>query len=102
MKSMNKKGSAITGPLMGAVTAVVLFFIIGFVLSIGGSLVEDLQDGASAQNGESALYNVTADSIGGFSKVSGFQGTIAIVIAAIVIIGVLMSLLGVVLFKRLG
>lgn len=102
MKPMDKKGASVTGPLMGAVTAVILFFIIGFVLSIGGSLVEDLRTNANAQNGESALYNVTTDSATGLDKVSGFQGTVAIVIAAIIIIGVLMSLLGVVLFKRLG
>ena len=99
---MNSKGEGMTGPLMVGVTSVLLLFIIGFVLSIGATLVEDLQATAKAQNGESALYNVTADSARGFDQVSGFQSTIGLIIAAVIIISVLLGLLSVVLFKRMG
>lgn len=99
---MNRKGEGMTGPLMVGVTSVLLLFIVGFVLSIGATLTEDLQATAKAQNGESALYNVTADTARGFDSVSGFQPTIGLIIAAVIVISVLMGLLGVVLFKRLG
>lgn len=99
---MNRKGEGMTGPLMAGVTAVLLLFIVGFVLSIGANLTENLQASAKAQNAESALYNVTADTVKGFDSVSGFQPTIGLIIAAIIVISVLIGLLGVVLFKRLG
>ncbi len=99
----NKKGVAggMTGPLMVGVTAVMLLFIVGFMLSIGATLVEDIQGNANAQNASSSVYNITADSLSGFDKVSGFQGTIGLIIAAIIIISILMALVGIVLFKKL-
>ena len=100
--TMNKKGNGMTGPLMVGVTAVMMLFIVGFMLSIGATLVEDLRGGASAQNESSSLYNITGDSLSGFDKVSGFQGTIGLIIAAIIIISILMALVGVVVFKKLG
>lgn len=103
MITMNDKKAqtrGVTAALMIGVTGVILLFIVGFVLSIGANLVEDLRGSATAQNAESAMYNVSTDALGGFDNVSGFQPTIGLIIAAVLVISVLMMLVGVVLFAR--
>ncbi len=101
----NKAQAGMTGPLLAGVTAVILLFIVGFVISIGANLVEDIQDSDDATNNgtfQSGVYNVTSNSLSGFDAISGFQGTIGLVIAAIMVISILLILVGAFLFKRLG
>ena len=103
---MDKKGQAgMTGPLLAGITAVMILFILGFILAIGATLMEDLQDSDSGINNatqQTALHNVTGNSLNGFDSISGFQGTMGLIIAAILIISILLTLIGFFLFKKLG
>lgn len=93
----NKKANAMSGALMTGITAVLLLFIVGFILSIGAYLIQDLHDPVASQQANNSLFNITSDSLVGFDKVSGFQTTIGLIIAAIIIISILMGMIALVI-----
>ena len=88
---MNNKGQ-MSGPLLGLVTGVIVFLVLGFVLSITANVMEDYQGSLTAGD---ASHNATADNLNGLDKISGFQGTIGLVMVAGTIIAILIiGLLG--------
>lgn len=90
-----KKGNA---ALMGLITAVLLLLVLGFVISISQNVMEDYGGTLTA---DTYAANATADSGAGLDKVSGFQGTIALVIVTSAIILILVGgLIGVFVGKR--
>ncbi len=89
---MKNKKAQMTGPLLGLVTGVIVFLVLGFVLSITANVMEDYQGSLTAGD---ASHNATADNLGGLDKISGFQGTIGLVMVAGTIIAILIiGLLG--------
>lgn len=96
---MKNKGQ-MTGPLLGLVSGVILFLVLGFVLSITANVQEDY--GATLTAGTVAK-NASTDNIQGLDKISGFQGTIGLVMIAGTIISILIvGLLGLLISRRMG
>lgn len=96
---MDKKGQ-MTGPLLGLVTGVIVFLVLGFVISITANVQEDY--GATLTAGK-ASSNASLDNLQGLDKISGFQGTIGLVMVAGTIISILIvGLLGLLISRRMG
>ena len=96
---MSKKGQ-MTGPLLGLVTGVIVFLVLGFVISITANVQEDY--GSTLTAGK-ASSNASNDNLAGLDKISGFQGTIGLVMVAGTIIAILIvGLLGLLVGRRMG
>lgn len=97
---MKNKGQAMTGPLLGLVSGVILFLVLGFVLSITANVQEDY---ASTLTAGTVAKNASIDNVQGLDKISGFQGTIGLVMIAGTIISILIvGLLGLLISRRMG
>jgi|TARA_Y100000296_G_scaffold8197_1_gene9715 hypothetical protein len=87
MKTFNKKGQMSLGQVPNAVQ---LLVIIGIFLAVGAMILEGVKD--QTTTGSNA-YNTTEDAEGGLGTLGDFQGLIALVVAAAVILG-LVALIG--------
>ena len=86
MKKMNKKGVA----LEMVPTVVVLLVVIAIVLGLGSTILTNIQ---STQTANTYAYNASVDGLSGLDTFSGFQPTIAIVVVAGVILGIIFAVL---------
>ncbi len=80
--------------LADAPPAVIMLVVIAIVLGIGGSILTTVQ---STQTANSVAYNASGFGLTGVNTFSQWVPTIAIVLAAALVIGLVMSYL---LFKR--
>lgn len=76
---------------------ILVFFIAGFLIVISQALVEDVQ---STVTTDGYADNASTDILTGMDKISGFQPTIGLIVAAVAVIAVLMTLLLVVGVKK--
>jgi len=67
----------------------VLLVVSAIIISFGGSIIGDMQDDISDTNG--SAYNVTNDGLKSLMTFGGWLPTIAIILAASIIIGVIVT-----------
>ena len=88
----NKKGFA----LQQVPAVIIILVVIGIVVGLGSTVLDRMND---TQTADSYASNATLDSLEGLDDFSDFQPTIAIVIAAAVIIGIVT---GALVMRRMG
>ena len=81
VKSLNKKGFQITE----VPSLVVVLLVIAIVLSVGATILGQVQDTQSTGTLE---YNITQEGLEGQRDLSEWQGTWVVIIAAAVVIGI--------------
>lgn len=90
MQKMNKKGQAGVTLNSLAVVAIILV-IVSVVLSVGSDILQDMQTDQTAGAGD---YNATSYGMAGLGELGSWIDTIALVVAAVIIIGLLFSFFG--------
>jgi hypothetical protein len=85
---MNDKGQ--TGVNM-LVPFGILVVIAAIVFGLGGTILDAIQ---ADQTADSVAYNATSDGLSGVATLSGWLPTIALVVAAAIVIGVVVTFLG--------
>jgi hypothetical protein len=80
--------------LADAPPAVIMLVVIAIVLGIGGSILTTVQ---TTQTANSVAYNASAQGLTGIQTFSNWVPTIAIVLAAALVIGLVMAYLA---FRR--
>jgi hypothetical protein len=73
------------------VPAGILVVIAAIVFGLGGTILDDIQ---ADQTADSVAYNATNEGLSGIATLSGWLPTIALVIAAAIVIGVVVQFLG--------
>lgn len=84
-KMQNKKGLSLGDMPVAAITLV----LIAVVLGVGANILTNVQ---STQTANSTAYNASASGLTALAQLASWQNTIAIVIAAAIVIGVLLYL----------
>lgn len=92
-----KKGQ--TGMLAAAPAAVIVLVIIAVILGVGSTVLDKVDD---TQTTNSFAYNATQDGLKGLDTFSDFQPTMATIVVAVVIIGLLLGGFAFVRGKRGG
>ena len=64
----------------------IAFVVVSIVIGVGADVVDDIQDD---QTGNTTAWNASQNGLEGLEKLSSWLPTIAIVVAAAVVIGVL-------------
>jgi len=64
----------------------ITFVVLAVVLGIGGTILSSIQSG---QEVDSAAYNATGDGLAAITEISGWQVTLAVIVVASVVIGVI-------------
>ena len=86
----NRKGQAAV--LQQAPAAVVVLVVIAVILGVAGTILDKIQD---TQVGNStsgtAAFNATRDGLEGITTFSSFQPTIAVIVVAVIVIGLLLG-----------
>ncbi len=82
MKKMNKKGFRL-GDMSGIA---ITFVVISVVLGIGSTILASVQDGQTA---DGYAYNNTEQGLQALSELSDWQVTLATIVVAAVVIGVI-------------
>jgi len=82
----NKKG---LGILNEAPAAVLMLVIIGIFIGVGATILGKVQD---TQTAGTVAHNATSNALAGLETFSGWQTTIAIIIAAVIVIGLVLYL----------
>ena len=101
------KKAQIPAALMGAISMVMFVFIIAFIIGLGSSITETVQsqcpdnDANASNTNIGYCANASGDGLVGLDSMSNFQPTIALVGVAIIIITILMSLIGVIAFRKI-
>jgi hypothetical protein len=81
MEQMNKKGFISYGNVPSLVIVAVT---IAIVLGVGATILDGIQ---ATQTTDSYAYNSTQDGLEGLSDLSGWQTTWAVILAAVVVLG---------------
>lgn len=81
-----KKGQA--GVLNQAPAAVVVLVVIAVILGVAGTILDKIQE---TQVINSTSFNATADGLEGITTFSSFQPTIAVIVVAVIVIGLLLG-----------
>lgn len=81
-----KKGQ--TGILSAAPAAVIVLVVIAVILGVGATVLDKVDD---TQTVNSFSYNATQDGLSGLNTFSDFQPTMAIIVVAVIIIGLLLG-----------
>ena len=81
------------------ISAGLVLVILGIVLSIGAKITQDVRDDMTTGT---AAWHAAENATAAISDLAGWQSTIATVIAAVVIIGLLMAGFGAFLMLRGG
>ena len=68
--------------------AVITFVVIAIVIAIGATIIEEVQ---SSQTGNLTAYNVSSKGLSGMKTFGDWLPTIATVVAAAVVIGVIVT-----------
>jgi len=79
---MNKKGFTLNDLSGIAIT----FVVLAVVLGIGGTILTSIQAG---QTTDGYAYNSTTDGLQALAELSGWQTTLAVIVVASVVIGVI-------------
>jgi hypothetical protein len=82
MKRMNKKGFSLSAVPQLAIVLVV----IAVVLGVGATVLTEVQ---TTQTADTYAYNATENGLSGVDTLAGWQPTIATIIAAAVVIGII-------------
>lgn len=64
----------------------ITFVVLAVVLGIGGTILTSIQSG---QEVDSVAYNSTGDGLDAIAEISGWQVTLAVIVVASVVIGVI-------------
>jgi len=64
----------------------ITFVVLAVVLGIGGTILTSIQDGQVA---DTAAYNATGDGLEAILEISSWQVTLAVIVVASVVIGVI-------------
>lgn len=85
------------GQFNALVPAVIGLVIVSVVLGFGALIVDDIQDEIADQSGNTSIaFNVTQEGLNGLDTLGGFLPVIAIVIAAVIVLGIVIGI------QRLG
>ena len=76
------------GQLGLAIPAVITLVAIAVVVGVGLTVLSEVQ---STQTANSAAFNATGDGISGLATFSSFQTTIAVIVVAVIVIGLLLG-----------
>ena len=82
----NKTGQAAV--LQQAPAAVVILVVIAVILGVAGTILDKVQD---TQVINSTSFNATRDGLEGITTFSSFQPTIAVIVVAVLVIGLLLG-----------
>lgn len=88
---INRKGQGITINFLAV--AAVLFVIAAVVLSVGADVLTDIQEDYTDTYNKSA-WNTSGQGIESLNELGGWLSTIALVVAAVIIIGLLFGFFG--------
>jgi protein-S-isoprenylcysteine O-methyltransferase Ste14 len=83
-QTMNKKGQAIN--VQSLASLAIILVVVAVVLGMGANILSQVQ---GTQTSGTVAYNATENGLQGLEQLSSWQETIAIVIAAAVIIGII-------------
>lgn len=86
---INKKGQAVTLNTL-AVVAIILV-IVAVTISVGADILQDMQADQTAQAGN---WNATSHGMDALGELADWLQTIALVVAAVIIIGLLFGFFG--------
>ena len=89
----NKKGQA-ANILSQAPAAVIILVIIAVVIGVGATVLDEVsvtQQTSGGVNETGAAFNATADGLSGLTTFSSFQPTIAVIVVAVIVIGLLLG-----------
>ena len=87
MKAMRKKAQ-VGGILNQAPAAVIILVVIAVVIGVGATVLDKVQE---TQTADSASFNATTDGLSGLTTFSSFQPTMAVIVVAVIIIGLLLG-----------
>ncbi len=88
----NKKAQAAV--LQQAPAAVVVLVVIAVILGVAGTILDKVQETQQTSGGineTSAAFNATRDGLEGITTFSSFQPTIAVIVVAVIVIGLLLG-----------
>ncbi len=83
---LGKKAQA--GVLNQAPAAVVVLVVIAVILGVAGTILDKIQE---TQVSGTAAFNASADGLEGITTFSSFQPTIAVIVVAVIVIGLLLG-----------
>jgi len=86
VKKIGKKAQA--GILAQAPQAVIILVIIAVVIGVGATVLDEIQE---TQTVNSTAFNATGQGLAGLTTFSDFQPTIAVIVVAVIIIGLLLG-----------
>ncbi len=85
-KFIGKKAQA--GILNAAPAAVIILVVIAVVIGVGATVLDKVQE---TQTSGTAAFNATTDGLSGLTTFSSFQPTMAVIVVAVIIIGLLLG-----------
>ncbi len=87
-KLKGKKAQNFQAVIFAVVGAVIGLVVLGIVLGLGSDIITQIQNG---QTSNTFAFNASEDALTGIDKVSGFQPTIGIVVAAVAVISIVIA-----------
>ncbi len=85
-KELRKKAQV--GILNAAPSAVILLVVIAVVIGVGATVLDKVQE---TQTANTSAFNATSDGLSGLTTFSSFQPTMAVIVVAVIIIGLLLG-----------
>jgi len=86
LRKLGKKAQA--GILSQAPNAVIILVVIAVVIGVGATVLDEVQE---TQTSGTAAFNASEQGLAGLTTFSDFQPTIAVIVVAVIIIGLLLG-----------